>query len=276
MALSSGNTSSNASRRPPARIEMLPVAARWQPPETGQSTAWPPRPSTRAPSARTSWWSVVLISIQTLPGANWRKGAALALHDCPYGCRRGQAGNQGLDIGGHVRRRFRPARALVEEGLRQGAIEVPDGQIKAGAHQAAGEFGPDIAQTDKADFHRVSRRKSSGLTGAIIVPGTAAGRCAPRLGAPGAVFSLRRSRLECRHRSLNPPHALDALPAVPYFANLIPGATAGSDIFRPDRSPGAPGRPWDDLGPTDPGPAAVRGVAPLLSFRIMACTENPP
>ena len=37
MVVSTGNTRSKASRRPPAKIAMFPVAARWQPPETGQS-----------------------------------------------------------------------------------------------------------------------------------------------------------------------------------------------------------------------------------------------
>ena len=54
MALSSGSIASKVSRWPPAKIEMLPVAARWQPPETGQSMAAPPAASTSAPSRRTS------------------------------------------------------------------------------------------------------------------------------------------------------------------------------------------------------------------------------
>ena len=47
---------------------MLPVAARWQPPDTGQSIAAAPCCSTRAASRRASAWSVVLISSQIFPG----------------------------------------------------------------------------------------------------------------------------------------------------------------------------------------------------------------
>ena len=38
----------------PAKIEMLPVSARWHLPETGQSTGSPPSASTFAPSRRIS------------------------------------------------------------------------------------------------------------------------------------------------------------------------------------------------------------------------------
>src|SRR5215469_7781594 len=47
---------------------MLPVAARWQPPETGQSIASAPSASTRAASRSASAASVVLISSQIFPG----------------------------------------------------------------------------------------------------------------------------------------------------------------------------------------------------------------
>ncbi len=67
MVVSTGRTRSKASRSQPAKMAMLPVAARWQPPDTGQSTGSAPTASTRAPIRRTSDSSVVLISIQTLP-----------------------------------------------------------------------------------------------------------------------------------------------------------------------------------------------------------------
>ncbi len=47
---------------------MLPVAARWHPPETGHSAASPPRAITSAPRRCISAASVVDISIQILPG----------------------------------------------------------------------------------------------------------------------------------------------------------------------------------------------------------------
>lgn len=47
---------------------ILPVSARWQPPETGQSTAAPPLAITCAPRRFTSASSVVDISIQIFPG----------------------------------------------------------------------------------------------------------------------------------------------------------------------------------------------------------------
>ena len=53
-------------RSQPTRIEMFPVAARWHPPETRQSTAAPPRSMTMAPRRLTSASSVVDISIQIL------------------------------------------------------------------------------------------------------------------------------------------------------------------------------------------------------------------
>ena len=49
-------------------MAMLPVAARWQPPDTGQSTAAAPVAATSEPRRRTSASSVVLISAHTLPG----------------------------------------------------------------------------------------------------------------------------------------------------------------------------------------------------------------
>ena len=49
---------------------MLPVAARWQPPETGTSAAIPPAAATSPASRRISSASVVDISIQTSPGRN--------------------------------------------------------------------------------------------------------------------------------------------------------------------------------------------------------------
>ena len=67
MVVSSGRMRSNVERSQPAKIEMLPVSARWQPPETGQSTGSPPSATTFSPSRRTSASSVVDISIQIFP-----------------------------------------------------------------------------------------------------------------------------------------------------------------------------------------------------------------
>ena len=49
---------------------MLPVSARWHPPDTGQSTASAPVACTKAPSRFTSASSVVDISSQTFPFVN--------------------------------------------------------------------------------------------------------------------------------------------------------------------------------------------------------------
>ncbi len=68
MTVNRGRIRSNVARSQPAKIAILPEAARWHPPETGQSTAAPPRAMTSAPSRLTSASSVVDISIQILPG----------------------------------------------------------------------------------------------------------------------------------------------------------------------------------------------------------------
>ena len=62
-----GSKRSNTGRSQPTKIAILPVAARWQPPETGQSTGLAPFASTREPIRVTSAASVVLISAQILP-----------------------------------------------------------------------------------------------------------------------------------------------------------------------------------------------------------------
>ena len=49
MAISSGNMASNTGRSQPTSMAILPVAARWQPPDTGQSTALAPVASTSPP-----------------------------------------------------------------------------------------------------------------------------------------------------------------------------------------------------------------------------------
>ena len=68
IVVSKGKIRSKVVLSQPAKIEMFPVSARWHPPETGQSTASPPRSITIAPMRLTSASSVVDISIQILPG----------------------------------------------------------------------------------------------------------------------------------------------------------------------------------------------------------------
>jgi len=63
-----GKIRSNVSRSHPAKIEILPVAARWHPPETGQSTAAPPLAMIFSPKRLTSVSSLLDISIQIFPG----------------------------------------------------------------------------------------------------------------------------------------------------------------------------------------------------------------
>ena len=63
-----GSMVSKVSRSQPAKMDMLPVAARWQPPDTGHSIALPPFSPTFAASRLISPASVVDISAQILPG----------------------------------------------------------------------------------------------------------------------------------------------------------------------------------------------------------------
>ena len=65
--VSRGNIRSNVGRSQPAKMEILPVSARWQPPDTGHSMAEPPLASTSAARRLTSSTSVVDISAQILP-----------------------------------------------------------------------------------------------------------------------------------------------------------------------------------------------------------------
>ena len=67
MVVNMGRARSKAARLQPAKIEILPVSARWQPPDTGQSIGSAPMALTRSPIRRTSPSSVVLISSQILP-----------------------------------------------------------------------------------------------------------------------------------------------------------------------------------------------------------------
>ena len=71
MIVRNGNTVSNVERSQPAKIEILPVSARWHPPDTGQSTAAPPRSITILPRRFTSASSVVDISNQIFPSRTW-------------------------------------------------------------------------------------------------------------------------------------------------------------------------------------------------------------
>ena len=70
MVVSIGKALSKASLEHPAKIEILPVSALWQPPETGQSIGNAPIASTKAPILRISASSVVLISSQIFPLLN--------------------------------------------------------------------------------------------------------------------------------------------------------------------------------------------------------------
>jgi hypothetical protein len=68
MAWSTGPIAWKVSSGPPTRIEISPEWARWQPPVIGASSTWAPRSAARAPRRLASSTSVVLISIQVLPG----------------------------------------------------------------------------------------------------------------------------------------------------------------------------------------------------------------
>lgn len=68
MIENTGSARSNTARSQPAKMAMLPLAARWHPPETGQSSGSAPTARTLAPRRSTSAWSVVLISAHIFPG----------------------------------------------------------------------------------------------------------------------------------------------------------------------------------------------------------------
>ena len=61
-----GKTFSKAFLSPPTNIAIFPVAALWHPPLTGASNAIAFFSATNLPNLITSFWSVVLISIQIL------------------------------------------------------------------------------------------------------------------------------------------------------------------------------------------------------------------
>ena len=67
MVVNKGRIISNVALSQPAKILIFPVSALWQPPETGQSTAFPPLLMTSAPKRFTSASSVVDISNQVFP-----------------------------------------------------------------------------------------------------------------------------------------------------------------------------------------------------------------
>ncbi len=148
---STGRARSNAARGPPAKIEMLPDAARWQPPDTGQSSAVAPCAATLAASRLISAASVVLISSQTLPGAEALEQAVRTFDDRGGDSRRGQAGDDEVAGLGHRARRVRALRALRDEVGDGGLAEVADHEVDAVTQQVAGQRRAEVAEPDDAD-----------------------------------------------------------------------------------------------------------------------------
>ena len=82
-----------------------------------------------------------------------REDTVLGFHHRGRGRRAGQAGDHHVHRLGQFPGRFRPACALVEEGLRSRAVQVPHRHVKAVAQQAAGQLAADVAQADESDLH---------------------------------------------------------------------------------------------------------------------------
>ena len=144
---------SKTPRSHPAKMAMLPVAALWHPPETGQSTASAPLASTSAPRRRTSASSVVLISAPDASRPKAGEDSVLCLHD-PRRCRRGrQARDHHLACTGHLSWALRPGGAVLEEGLCGITVEVPHHEFEPVALEATRQLASHIAQPDETDLH---------------------------------------------------------------------------------------------------------------------------
>ena len=154
MRVRSGRMRSKVARSQPAKIEMLPVSARWQPPETGQVDGGgrpAPRPSPRG--ARISASSVVDISIQILPGVRPDSSPS-----SPSTTRAEMAGEGRQVITASQSRAicagevpcFAPRST---SGRMASALRSRDRQVDPVAQQAARQLVPDIAQPDKAYVH---------------------------------------------------------------------------------------------------------------------------
>jgi hypothetical protein len=144
---------SNASRSPPTKIEMLPVSARWQPPDTGHSTA-------KAPSGLNLFGDALYLACiggghfhPHLAGRQALDDAVFAFQHVRTRLGRRQAGDHHITHFGHLLRAVRPGGAVVDELLRNLAAEVMNDRIKPVAHQAAGQLAAHIAQPDKPDLH---------------------------------------------------------------------------------------------------------------------------
>ena len=148
---SSGSTRSKVARGPPAKIEMLPVAARWQPPDTGQSMAKAPCCCTRAARRRASAWSVVLISSQILPGARPASTPSAASMTAAHTAGEGRQVMMMSTCGGQLRRRGGRLGAARDECGHPLRIQVPHRKIDAMREQIARQLGADVTESDETD-----------------------------------------------------------------------------------------------------------------------------
>ncbi len=148
-----GRTLSNVLRSQPAKIEMFPVAALWQPPETGQSAASPPLAMNALPSRMTSASSVVDISAQIFPGHASDRRPSSPSRTAADASRRRQAGDDHAAIPHHAaRRRPRPCAPGHEFFLACGG-EVPHRHVPTVANEASRELSAHVAKPDESDLH---------------------------------------------------------------------------------------------------------------------------
>ncbi len=89
-----------------------------------------------------------------LAGGQALQHAIVRLHDFGRHHGRRQAGNDHVAGLGHRPAAFGPVRAACKQRLGRPTLDVAHGQVKAISQQAAGKLGADVAQSNKAYFHR--------------------------------------------------------------------------------------------------------------------------
>ena len=153
IVVSSGRMCSNVERSQPAKIEMLPVSARWQPPETGQSTGSPPSATTFSPSRRTLGFVGGRHLHPDLSLARHREQPVFGFQHLGGRGGRGKAGDDRIAGLHHPHGALPPVRAGVQERASGAAIEIAHRQVDPVAQQRARELAADVAEPDEADLH---------------------------------------------------------------------------------------------------------------------------
>ena len=162
-----GKTRSNPSRRPPTKIDMLPVAARWQPPETGASRAWAPTCSTRPPSLCTSPSSMVLISIHAAPlhrPAKTPAGDSMTSHTAWGLGRQVITTSAACASAFGVSAQWAPCSS---NGHRRLAVQIVQGQRKTAAQKAPRQLTANVAKADESHPHGLPAQAPSAPSGAL-------------------------------------------------------------------------------------------------------------